>query len=320
VAAKEIGGHIWQAWDVDESSGILLEGRPNFERSSFTAYPQIIIMRLGEQLRADYQELLDFGIQRFHVLFARRLRKAFWEYEHGDKKAIRFIKVAHNNGPLEDYRYPPRFFVRGSVADACAHKTIELSYRSGSGRRLALARIESGLNLQPLGRTEVAIGSESPTLRFYCDGAKVWRALAKIAVNLLHHFCGNLQVHRQTFPRVIAEIMGRRLFKPSRLDRSGFVWGSDVVSMASNTRSHTFRLSWVNGWWNAAMAFFGGQIGAFVRFPGPNEEQWCRLDIRAPIDSTDWTSTTSPIIIPARYHIEWQDLNKMIPTGQFLRD
>jgi hypothetical protein len=272
---------------------------------------------VGEQLRADYQELLEFGIERFHVLFTRRLRKAFWEYEHGNKKAIRFIKVAHNNGPLESYRYPPRFFVRGSVAEACADKTIELSYRSGAGRRLALARLESGLNLQQLARTEVAIGSESPTLRFFCDGAKVWRALAKIAVNLLHYFCQETEVHRQTFPRVIAEIMGRRAFRPSRLDSSGFVWASDVAAIASDTKSHTFRLSWIDGRWNAAMAFFGGQIGAFVRFPGPNEEQWCRIDIRAPIDSSGWTTKTSLILLPANYHIEWQDVSKMIPTGQF---
>jgi hypothetical protein len=264
--------------------------------------------------------LLDFGIERFYVLFTRRLRKAFWEYDHGDKKAIRFLRVAHNNGPLETYRYPPRFFVRGSVADACADKTIELSYRSASGRRLALARLESGLKLQPLARTEAAIGSELPTLRFYFDGAKDWRALAKIAVNLLHHSCRKSKVHRRTFPRVIAEITGRRLFQPSRLDIGGFVWASDVAAISSDTRSHSFRLSWVNGRWNAAMAFFGGQVGAFVRFPGPNEEHWCRLDIRAPINSSDWTITTSPIIIPARHNIEWQNLSKMIPTGQFSSD
>ena len=36
VAAKEIDGHVWQAWDVDETSGLLLEGRPI---SSETASP-----------------------------------------------------------------------------------------------------------------------------------------------------------------------------------------------------------------------------------------------------------------------------------------
>lgn len=315
VAAKEIDGHIWQAWDVDENSGLLLEGRPNFERGSFTAYPQIIILPVGEQLRSDYQELLEFGIERFHVLFSRRLRKAFWEHEHGNRKAIQFVHVSHNGGPLANYRYPPRFFVRGSVAEACANKTIELSYHSRSARRFALSRIESGLNLRPLVRTEVAIGSALPTLRFFCDGGKVWRALAKIAVNLLHHFCRETLVNYQTFPRVIAEILGTQTFEPSRLDRSGFVCAGDVATIASDRQSHTFRLSWEKGWWNAAMAFFGGQIGAAVKFPGPNKEQWRTLDIRAPINSNDWTVSPSSLIIPARFNVEWLDLNKMVPDG-----
>lgn len=318
VAAKEIDGHIWQAWDVDEKSGMLLDGRPDFERSSFKLYPQIIIVPGGEQFWADYEELRGFGVDRFHVLFARRLRKAFWEYQHGNKKAIQFVHISHNDGLLTNYRYPPRFFVRGSILEACTDKTIELGYVGRCAQRFALSRVESGLNLRPLERAEIAIGSALPTVRCFCDGGKVWRALAKIAINLLHRYCSKTPVNCQTFSRVIAEIMGARPFNPNRLDGSGFVRATDVATFAADKKSHTFRLSWEKGWWNAAMAFFGGQIGAAVKFPGPNNEQWCTLDIRAPINSTAWTVSKSSLLIPARFNVEWFDLNKMIPDGGFV--
>ena len=82
-------------------------------------------MRRGEQFRGDYEQLIDFGMERFHALFSRRLLKSFWEFEHGNKRALRFVQVSLSDGPLAQYHYPPRYFVRGSVAEACADKTIE---------------------------------------------------------------------------------------------------------------------------------------------------------------------------------------------------
>jgi len=319
VASKEIDGHVAQAWDVDENChNLLLEGRPDFARSGFKVYPQMVILTHGEQLRADWEELREFGVDKFHVLFTRRLRKAFWENEHGNKKALLFVPVPHNDDLLAHYTYLPRFFVRGSVAEACSNKTIELGYLSHGSKRFALARIESGLNQTPTLRTEIGLGSSLPTIRCFCHGGKVWRALAKIAINLLHHSCERTQVTLHRFPRVIDEIMDRRSFDPDRLKQSGFVCHGDVASIASDSRSHTFRLCWENGWWNAAMAFFGGQIGAAVKFPGPNDESWRTLDVRAPIASRDWTITRSSLVIPARFNVEWLDLNKMIPQGGFL--
>lgn len=319
VAAKEIDGHVSQAWDVDENNGnMLLEARPDFTRASFKVFPQMAIMPVGELLRADYEGLLKFGIDRFHVLFSRRLRKSFWEYEHGDKNALRFFQISRNEELLARYRYPPRFFVRGSIAEACADKTIELGYLTRSAQRFALSRIESGLDVKQLVHTRVALGSALPTIRCLCHGGKVWRALAKIAVNLLHHFCRKTPVDRHSFSQIIAEIIGTRPFEASRLDRGGFVCASDIATIASDPKSHDFRLFWENGWWNAAFAFFGGQIGAGVRFPGPNNESWCTLDIRAPINSDNWTITPSSLKIPMRFNVEWLDLNAMIPNGGFV--
>jgi hypothetical protein len=319
VASKEIEGHIAQAWDVDENDrNLLLEGRPDLVRSSFRIFPQMVVLPRGEQFRADWHELREFGIEKFHTLFKRRLRKAFWQYEHGNKKAIIFSELPYNEDLLTRYTYFPRFFVRGTVADACSTKTIELGYDSRAAKRMAMARIEAGLQTKGEMRSEVGMSSPLPTIRFFCDGGKVWRALAKIAINLLHHYCSRTEVNLLTFPRVIDEILGKRRFHPIRLSRSGFVCHSDLATIASTDGSHFIRLSWERGFWIAAMAFFGGQIGAAVKFPGPNKELWRTLDVKAPINSSDWTITPSSLVIPSKFHVEWSDLNKMIAGGGFV--
>jgi HNH endonuclease len=319
VAAGEIQGFVAQAWDVDDQNeNLLLEGRPDFANSSFTIFPQMIVTPHGEQFRADWKELRDFGTDKFQFLFTRRLRKALSEYEGGNKRALIFSPIEYNEELLTHYTYLPRFFVRGSVAEACSNKTIELRYISEGTKRFALARIASGLNQSQEMRTQVRLGSSLPTIRCFFDAGKVWRALAKIAVNLLHHYCRQTEVNRNGFRRVIAEIIGERPFGPARLARSGFVCYGDVATIASEPKSHSFRLCWEDGWWNAAMAFFGGQIGAAVKFPGPNKEPWRMLDITAPMNSSRWKVSPSSLIVPAKFSVEWLDLNKIISRGGFV--
>jgi hypothetical protein len=318
VASQEIDGHIAQAWDVDAwDNNLLIEGKPDFARSSFTLFPQMIVAPRGEQFRADWPQLREFGFDRFQVLFRRRLRKAFWEYEHGNKRAIMFSQVPHNEDLLRRYTYLPRFFVRGTVAEACGTKTIELGYLSQSTKRFALARLESGLLQGRESKTEVRPGTALPAVRCFCDAGKVWRALAKIAINVLHHYCGNTDVNLHGVPRVIAEITGKRKFAPLRIRRSGFVRYDDVATIATKG-CHTLRFSWEEPWWNVAFAFFGGQIGAAIKFPGPNKESWRMLDVTAPIDSSDWKVTPSSLVIPSKFNVEWGDLNNLIPGGKFV--
>jgi hypothetical protein len=49
-------------------------------------------------------------------------------------------------------------------------------------------------------------------------------------------------------------------------------------------------------------------MGAFVTFPGPNNESWSVLDITAPIGSRGWAISKSSFPIPPpTLHIEWGD-------------
>jgi hypothetical protein len=66
------------------------------------------------------------------------------------------------------------------------------------------------------------------------------------------------------------------------------------------------------------MAFFGGRIGAAVKFPGPNDDDWCTLDVTAPICSNDWTAYQSKLVIPSHPRVEWLDLNKIVRGAEFV--
>ena len=107
------------------------------------------------------------------MLFKRRLQKAFWNFKRG-KKTFVFSAVPNNDDLLTRYKHYPRFFVRGTVAQACSEKTIELGFTSHAAKRIALAKLDSGLSYTHDARTEVRLGSGEPTIRFFCDAGKVW--------------------------------------------------------------------------------------------------------------------------------------------------
>jgi hypothetical protein len=318
VAAREIDSTLWQAWDVDEPAGnILLEARPDFERSGFKIYPQLIVFPSHIEYRADNGELQEYGCEKFQVLFSRRLRQLFWEHEHGNRNAFHLYRIRESAKLFARYRYPPRFFVRGSIAEACGHKSVELRFVTQTDRRMALSRLESGALFKPMDITRVSMGSYLPVIRFFCDCGKVWRALAKISVNLLHHFCERTPVNRNTFARVIAEVRGEQSFSPDRLKEGGFVCASNVASMKSDDGGHHIRLYHADGWWHTSFAFFGGKIGAVVRYPGPNHEPWTTLDIHAPLHSRDWTVTPMSFSVWMKFKIEWDDLTSIVPYEEW---
>lgn len=318
VAAREIDSTVWQVWDVDESAGnILLEGRPDLERGSIWTFPQLLVFPTHIEYRADNAELMAFGADKFHVLFARRLQKLFWQHEHGKSNAFHLYRVRASKKLFSVYNYPPRFFVRGSIEDACGDKSVELRFVTQADRRLALSRLESGVAFKPMETTSVSMGSYLPVMRFFYDGAKVWRALAKIAVNLLHHYCERTTVNAQTFTSVIGEIRGTTQFPVTRMREGGFVWASDIATMAAEDGGHAIRLYHTEGHWHASFAFFGGQCGAIVRFPGPNLESWKTLEVRAPLNSAEWIATPMSFPVWMRFHIEWDDLTKIIPREEW---
>jgi hypothetical protein len=91
VAAQELDAFIWQAWDVDHTANnLLLEATPDFSGSSMTLtlLPQIIFEQDGPQIRGDFEESQQFGIDRFQTVFVQHLLEAFHAYKNGKRNRL----------------------------------------------------------------------------------------------------------------------------------------------------------------------------------------------------------------------------------------
>jgi len=63
------------------------------------------------------------------------------------------------------------------------------------------------------------------------------------------------------------------------------------------------------------MSFFGGRVGAVVRFRGPNEEEWDSLDVAMPLGTEPPTTSVRTILHPLAVVVEWKDMAKVIPSA-----
>lgn len=311
VAGLEKDRPFLQAWDVDESDeNLLLEARHDRDASDGRyvvpyVYPQLIMRPTGVQFRGDYDDLMEYGEDRFHRHFVSRLQAALVKFEQGDKKAFRGATEKPNVEMLTRYTYPPRFFVRGSIAEACdaaENRTILLGYFEPADREFALTELPKALTAGPLDRTYKAMGSGAPPTRSNYDGSKVWRALTKIAFNMLHHYCERTTVDLEHFPRTVAEILGKQPLPSDILSHNGFVWARDIALLNAPPNTHVCRLHHDGRLWHAAFSFYGGQIGAVVSFEGPSYETWKMLDIQVPVGSPDWTTIERQYVIISRFH------------------
>lgn len=319
VAAQELDTFVWQSWDVDHSANnLLLEAKPDFTGSSMTLFPQMIFEQGGPQLRGDHEELQKFGSDRFQKVFVRFLLEAFHAYKNGKQNRLNPKRIQANETIKNRYRYPPRIFARRRIADFASGMSFELQYLYASDKRFALSQLESWDSSKPFRRFEKGIGSELPALRCSYEVGAVLRALTKMAVNLLAALCPNTPVDRDGFTGVMQIVLGEIPLHPALMGINGFVYASDVEKIKADKSAHSFRLLHMDGKWHVFSSFFGGRIGSFVRFPGPNGESWCCADVVAPLKSKDWTVTTSSVLQPLPVRIEWQDPAKIMPSVEML--
>ena len=147
----------------------------------------------------------------------------------------------------------------------------------------------------------------------------MWRALAKIAFNLLHHYCKRTTVDHEHFPRAVAQIRGKRPLPNDFLHKSGFVWARDVGLLNALPNAHVCRLHHDGTLWHAIFSFYGGQIGAVVSFEGPCHETWKMLDVHIPVCSPDWIATERQYVIISQFNFADREghLRNMISGIEF---
>jgi hypothetical protein len=325
VASQVIDASVWQAWDVDHAAAnLLLEARPIWPRQSIALYPQIIFERSGTQIRGDYEEMLQFGQEAFERVFVRFILRAFHQHKTGKTRWLHFERLDANPWLARGYRFPARVFARHSINDLAdslmqnKRASLILRYEKDEDRRFALNTLD-GWN--PSGRMrsmEVGLGSALPALRCVFELPRTLRALLKIAANLLSNYCVNTPVNREGFGDVIRVIKGEAPVDPTLFRHNGFVYASDVEPISSHDACHSFRLLHMAGFWHIYSSFFGGRIGSVVRLPGPNGEDWSCADVVAPLRSKNWTIRTGRVLQQLTVRVEWQRLEKIMPSVEML--
>jgi len=319
VAAQELGKFVWQTWDVDHrADNLLLEAKPDFDAKSMSLYPQMIFEPAGLQLRGDYEELQQFGTDDFQRVFIRFALDALRAFKAGDRSRLNTKLIRLNDAIRARYRYPPRIFSRRNVNDFASKMSFEFQYLSPQDKKYALSSLEKLDASTPFRQVTTAIGSELPTVRCWYEASKVLRALAKIAINLLAALCPRTPVNRDTFRDVMRIVLGEVPVQPALIGGNGFVYASDVQPIKANGNSHSFRLLHMDGHWHVYSSFFGGRMGSFVRFWGPNREDWYCADVVVPLQSRDWAVKKWRVLQPLTVRVEWEDPAKIMPSVEML--
>jgi len=327
VASQEIDAHVWQVWDVDHGGrNLLLEARPNWAANSLCQYPQIVFESCGPLIYGDYKEMLHFGTESFVKVVVRAALRAFRHYHAGHKRWLHLERIERDQVLSRKCRLPPRIFARRSIwelRDSLVRNTrasFVLRYLSRQEKRHALNVLDNWSGIQFARQPQRSIGSHLPPVSLHYDATRVFRALAKIALNILSEYCPNTPVnlHGHGFRNVISVIRGQAPVTSKLFRANGFIYADDISPIKADDGGHSFRLVHMDKHWHVFSSFFGARIGSFLRFPGPNHEPWSQADIHAPLRSANWTVTTGRILQPLTVRVEWEDLAKIMPSVEIL--
>jgi hypothetical protein len=190
-----------------------------------------------------------------------------------------------------------------------------LRFANEEDKRFALRSLDGLSETQSFKTRKLVPGSFTPRISFTFNVGHTIRGLMKIAINLVAAYCPTTPVNPKTFEAAIQLIQGNVQISPLLIHTNGFVCAEGIQQIEAADIGHSFRLIWVGGLWHVYSSFFGGRLGAYVHFPGPNKEGWCSADIVAPLRSKKWTISTSRLILPLlNVKVEWNESSKLCPS------
>ncbi len=310
VAQQELDTSTDGLWDYNAEHDLALEARIVKELDAPALWPQVVFDDRGPMFWFDLAEARQVGEQRYMKAFLGFLRRAR-DTLRGAHKRPRWLWMPVAHLPRRG-RFPPRVFTPHGYREWSNRIHFLCRYAKSVDRNKILWSLDNWHPFEGKVREKEYWGAIDPEAQMSYNCRDVLRALVKIALNLLAHVCVRTPVNEDTFPEAIAFVRYDQGSGPSRHD-CGFVWNADVAALGCPADGHKFRLTHDRNW---AMdcAFFGGRIGATVAFPGPSDEQWNRAEIVAPLESSQWSVETSPVILPRRMHVEWGDLSRIAPS------
>jgi len=320
VASVELGKHLWQAWDMDDTSNhLLLEARPvwhsDYVLRQLICYPQIIFEQKGPEVYFDLQESNEVGRDNFILVLKKAARHAFKRYLADSRTGI-FFEPIRSAISHDGYRMPPRILTNYSfhqIEKNIENVTFILRYATDDDRDFALKSLGT-LNVESMGKNWAEIkGSFKPPIGFYFDIGDTVRGLLKMGLNLIAAVTERTPVTRLTFPDTIRLIVGEIDMTPQYFDRGGFVEPSELEQLHDKDGGHSFRITYDNQRWRVYSSFFGGKICSAVSIPGPHKESWLTTSIVLHPGSKDWHPTNSGLFQPIPVKLHHVDSSKIVP-------
>lgn len=329
LASRHINPLVWQAWDVNESEGELLDAIPEWSNSgelySCSCRPQLIVSGRQIQFYCKYDDSPEFNVNEANDITLRAAIECFRRWANGEGKI--HPERVHRDSVPPGYRYTPRFLPAvprpwKEMANRVGCTSFLLRYVEAEDRKLALQQMwRVACDGQPLvqpgsrPRVEVSIGSHWPTVPMHFDVCVVLRALFKISLNLIAATCTRTPVDHRTFGHVTRLVLGK--MNPSRwqLSNNGFVPPAMMSALHSTGGEHVFRLVNDGSVWHAYHSYFGGAVCAFVLIPGPSRENWRSLELVAPLRQRKWAERyRSEVIRPIPISTLWGTVEHVIPS------
>jgi hypothetical protein len=322
VASQEIDAHLWQVWDVDhQANNLLVEARPSWAPdkvlNSLICYPQITFERKGQDIRGDSAEAIRFGREDFSKVLFKAVRESFGRYRSGEKGALNFERI--RSGVIhQGYRLAPRIFTPHSISEIAANvrkHSFILRFANEDDLFFVLGSLSNLRNSAKVDRWTHKLGSPYPTIALFFDKGATMRALMKLGLNLIAAYCPKTPVNYESFAQAIRPIRDEAgQMPPGVLLKNGFIHAEDIQCIKAPNNAHSFRLIHTDHKWHIFSSFFGGKVGSYVMVVGPNHEEWLCADIVAPLNSKNWTISTSSILPPMRHRVEWRDSTAIAPS------
>jgi len=283
-----------------------------------TVWPQIIFDEDGPQLRSDAEEIYQFGSDNFQAVFFKHLKAAFRTLDYAKRPRLLFEKL---NAPIPSvYRYPPRIFANRRIRDFDNRMHFRCRHLKPADKRRVLQQLANLDDSRNWRGMDIRRGSGLPFFHTRLEPADIVRGFVKIGLNLLRYACRDMNVGRSNFLKAVQVVLAERPVPARVLATNGFVHPEDIRFLDCPTRCHKFRLEYDSRAWTVSCAFFSGQTGATITFPGPNHEQWRMVDITVPVGSPDWEQSNKLSIViprPSRFRLAWTDLTKILPSMPF---
>jgi hypothetical protein len=311
VSWEVMGGHANDTLDFNARRNLALEARLLPGYVSSVLWPQVVFEPKAPGFCADLAEMKAVGPDRFCRVLHAYLMKARRTLQDGSKRP-RWLWQKRPKPPRRG-QYPPRVFTRHTWDEFDDKMHFECRYVGSLDKNRLLYTLDNWRPFEGQTFIQENWGVIDPEAFLSYRPRFILRALVKIGINLLAHLSQKTAIGKATFPKATGYARYDNVTGPDEKSY-GFVVNDDIQSLGCPAKAHKFRLTYDNSWWHFACSFFGGRIGAVVAFPGRNDEAWRRADIVVPLNSSEWSVTTSPIIVPTRFRIEWTNVSRIVPS------